>query len=120
MLLAGRIRIEDLDVLPDQISNFEHLSVLGCGAVPPNPAELLSKRTLPLILRELKKFYDVIIIDTPSATSYQSDIISIASVAGSALLVARRGHSKMEEAKTLMSTLSQANAKVVGAVLNQY
>jgi len=120
MLLAGRIKIEDLDVLPDQISNFQHLSVLGCGAVPPNPAELLSKRTFPLILRELKKFYDVIIIDTPSATSYQSDIISIASVAGSALLVARRGHSKMEETKNLISTLSQADAKVVGAVLNQY
>jgi Mrp family chromosome partitioning ATPase len=112
--------MEDLAVLPGQISNFQYLSVLGCGAVPPNPAELLSRNTFPLIMRELKKFYDVIIIDTPPAASYHSDIISIASVAGSALLVARRGSSKMEETQQLMSTLSKANAKVVGAVLNQY
>ncbi len=120
MLLAGRIKIEDLDALPDQISNFQNLSVLGCGAVPPNPAELLSRGTFSAILRELKKFYDVIIIDTPPATSYQSDIISIASVVDSALLVARRGYSRMEDTKNLVSTLSQADAKAVGAVLNQY
>lgn len=120
MLLAGRVKIEELDALPDQISNFQNLSVLGCGAVPPNPAELLGRNTFPSILHELRKFYDVIIIDTPSAASYQSDIISIASVAGSALLVARRGHSKMGEMKDLTSTLSQVNAKVVGAVLNQF
>jgi len=120
MLLAGRIKLEDLDALPDQISNFQYLSVLGCGAVPPNPAELLSNNTFFLILRELKKFYDVIIIDTPPAGSYHSDIISIASVAGSALLVARRGSSKMDETQDLLSTLSNADARVVGAVLNQY
>lgn len=119
MLLAGRVKIEDLAVLPGQISNFQYLSVLGCGAVPPNPAELLSRKTFSLILCELERFYDVIIIDTPPAASYHSDIISIASVAGSALLVARRGSSKMEETQNLMSTLSKANAKVVGAVLNQ-
>jgi tyrosine-protein kinase Etk/Wzc len=120
MLLAGRVRIEDLDVLPDQISNFQYLSVLGCGAVPPNPAELLSRNTFSLILRQLKGFYDVIIVDTPPAATYHSDIISIASVAGSALVVARCGSSRMEETRHLMALLSKANANAVGAVLNQY
>jgi receptor protein-tyrosine kinase len=119
MLLARRVRMGDLDYLPNQISSFQHLSVLGSGAVPPNPAELLGKSTFSLILRELKKFFDVIIIDTPSAT-YQADILSITSVAGSALLVARGGHTRMESTKHLLSVVSQARAKVVGAVLNQY
>jgi chain length determinant protein tyrosine kinase EpsG len=119
MLLAGRVRVEDLDVLPDQISNFQHLWVLGCGAVPPNPVELLSKGAFSFILRELKKYFDVIIIDTPPAT-YKADVVSIASIAGSALLVARRGQSKMEDTKNLTSVLTEASVKVVGAVLNQY
>ena len=119
MLLARRVSMGDLDYLPNQISSFQHLSVLGSGAVPPNPAELLGKSTFSLILRELKKFFDVIIIDTPSA-AYQADIISIASVAGSVLLVARGAHTRMDSAKHLMSSLAQAKAKVVGAVLNQY
>ena len=119
MLLAGRVRVEDLDVLPDQISNFQHLWVLGCGPVPPNPVELLSSGTFSFILKELKKYFDVIIIDTPSAT-YRADVVSIASVAGSALLVARGGQSKMEDTKNLTSVLTEARVKVVGAVLNQY
>jgi chain length determinant protein tyrosine kinase EpsG len=119
MLLAGRVRIEDLDALPDQISTFQNLSVLGCGAVPPNPAELLNRKTFSRIMRELKKYFDIIVLDTPPAT-YQADVISIASVAESSLLVTRSGHSKMESVKHLMSLLAQAECNVVGSVLNQY
>lgn len=119
MLLAGRIRMEDLDVLPDQLSNFQHLSILGCGAVPPNPAELLSNKAFPMIMRELKKYFDVIIIDSPPAI-YQADVAAIAAVAGSALLVARGGHSKMDGVKDLISVLTRAKAAVVGSVLNQF
>ena len=119
MLLAGRVRIEQLDMLPNRVSAFQYLSVLGCGAVPPNPSELLSNGRFPSILRELKKYFDVIIIDTPSG-AYKSDIISIASMAGSALLVARGGRSRIDKTKSLMSILSEAKAQVVGAVLNQY
>jgi len=119
MLLAGRVRIEDLDMLPENVSTFQNLSVLGCGAVPPNPAELLGNGRFPFILRELKKYFDVIIIDSPPAT-YKADVMSIASVAGSALLVTRSGYSRMEDTKSLVSTLEQIETKVVGAVLNQY
>lgn len=119
MLLAGRVKLEDLDVLPDQISTFQFLSVLGCGAVPPNPSELLSKNTFALILKELRKYYDVIIIDTPPA-EYQSEIISIAAVADSALLVARSGVTSLEKTNALTSLLKQADAEIIGAVLNQF
>ncbi|MFC1771783.1 polysaccharide biosynthesis tyrosine autokinase [Pseudomonadota bacterium] len=119
MLLAGRISIKDLSMLPDKIQSFQHLSVLACGAVPPNPSELLNNGRFHQILFALKKYFDVIIIDTPPAAC-RSDLISIASIAGSALLVARSGHSKIEDAKSLMSTLRRANVNIVGGVLNQY
>ncbi|HEB87782.1 MAG TPA: polysaccharide biosynthesis tyrosine autokinase [Gammaproteobacteria bacterium] len=119
MLLAGRVRMEDLDTLPDTVSTFQYLSVLGCGAVPPNPAEILGNGRFSSILRQLKKYFDVIIIDTPPAT-YKADVMSIASVAGSALLVARSGHSRTDDTKSLVSLLGQVETKVVGAVLNQY
>ncbi|HFD88147.1 MAG TPA: polysaccharide biosynthesis tyrosine autokinase [Gammaproteobacteria bacterium] len=119
MLLAGRVKLEQLDMMPDKVSNFQHLSVLGCGAVPPNPAELLGRGVFPLILREIRKYFDVVIIDTPPA-SYQSDILSIASAVDGALLVTRGGHSKLDDIKVLMSMLDKAGAPAVGAVLNQY
>jgi Mrp family chromosome partitioning ATPase len=119
MLLAGRVGLADLDILPNRVSAFQNLSVLGCGPVPPNPSELLSNGRLPSILRELKKYFDVIIIDAPPA-SYQADVVAIGSIAGSALLVARSGYSRMEDTRSLISILDQAQAKVVGAILNQY
>jgi len=119
MLLAGRVKMQDLDVLPDQVAGFQHLSVLGCGAVPPNPAELLGKGVLPLILGELQKYFDVIIIDTPPA-SYQADILSIASAAGSALLVTRSGRTRLEDSQALIAALEKVDATLVGAILNQY
>jgi len=119
MLLAGRVRMEDMDTLPDQVASFRHLSVLGCGAIPPNPGELLGHERLPLILRELRRYYDVIIMDTPPAT-YQADVRSIASVAGSAMLVTRSGRTKFENTKGLMEMLGEINATLVGAVLNQF
>jgi len=120
VLLAGRVSIEELNMLPDRIPMFRHLSVLGCGAVPPNPAELLSAGRFPQILHELKKYFGVIIIDTPAASSYQSDVLSIASLAKSILLISRSGHSKVGATKALMDMLRQGGSNVVGAVLNQY
>ena len=118
-MLTGRITAEDLESLPDSIPPFDHLSVLGCGSIPPNPAELLGRGTFRLMLNELDKYFDFIVIDTPPA-KYQSDVLSIASAAGNALLVAKRNHSKMAELKDLKSALVQADVKVVGSVLDQF
>ena len=118
-MLTGRITAEDLEGLPDSVPPFDHLSVLGCGAIPPNPGELLGKGTFPLILKELVKYFDVIIIDTPPG-KYQGDVVSIATAAGHALLVAKRNYSKLAYLKNLKSTLTEAGVKVVGSVLEQF
>jgi chain length determinant protein tyrosine kinase EpsG len=118
-MLTGRITAADLESLPDSIPPFDNLSVLGCGAIPPNPAELLGRGTFPLILRELIKYFDLIIIDTPPA-AYEGEVVSIASAAGNALLVARRNHSKLENLKTMKSTLTKSGVNVVGSVLDQF
>ena len=118
-LLTGRITAEDLEGLPDSVPPFDHLSVLGCGAIPPNPAELLGRGTFALMLKELVKYFDFIIIDTPPAR-YQGDVVSIASAAGNALLVAKRDQSRIAYLGNLKSTLTQAGVKLVGSVLNQF
>jgi receptor protein-tyrosine kinase len=118
-MLAGRITAEDLEGLPDSIHPFSHLSVLGCGAVPPNPSELLGRGTFPLVIKELVKYFDFIVIDTPLAT-YEGDVVSIAAAAGNALVVAKRNQSKMAHLENLKSTLTKAGVMVVGSVLNQF
>lgn len=118
-LLAGRIRMDELDMLPDRIAAFPYLSVLASGPVPPNPAELLGNDRFPTIVRNLEDFFDVVIIDCPAAL-YKSDIMSAVSVAGSALMITRRGYSSIADSKALMTVLRNTRTNVVGAVMNQF
>lgn len=118
-MLTGRIRKEDLKRVSNPIPYFRNLSVLGGGVVPPNSVELFSCNTFPLMLEELRKYFDVIIIDTPSA-KHHSDLLPIVSASGSALLVVKCHHSKLADTKDLESSLKDANVNVVGSVLNQF
>lgn len=118
-MLAGRVQREDLDRLPETVPFFTHLSVLGAGAAPPNPLELLAGARFAKILQELGLYYDVILIDTPAATK-QSDAQTIAACAGSALLVSRKDHTKSAHAKKLLQMLSAASVHIAGAVLNDF
>ena len=118
-MLTGRIRKKDLERVSNPIPSFRNLSVLGGGAVPPNSVELFSSGTFPLMLEELKKYFDVIIIDTPPA-KHHSDLLPIASTAGSALMVVRRHHSKLADTKGLESSLLDANVNMAGSILNEF
>jgi Mrp family chromosome partitioning ATPase len=58
---------ENLDEMLVQVPDYENLFVLACGPIPPNPAELLLGDRVDLLFAELKKRFDVIIIDTAPA-----------------------------------------------------
>lgn len=46
-------------------TEVENLDVIPCGAVPPNPAELLGSKHYSNLIETLEKMYDLIIVDTP-------------------------------------------------------
>ncbi|MFN8777202.1 MAG: GumC family protein [Flavobacteriales bacterium] len=46
-------------------SPLEHLDFITSGPIPPNPSELIMSEQMVAILNELRKRYDVIILDTP-------------------------------------------------------
>ncbi len=119
-MLSGRIKKQDLDLLPEVVPFFSRLSVLGAGAVPPNPVELLGGLRFRTILDELKQFFDVIIIDSPAANTYRADVQTLAVCAEHALMVIRRDHTRMAHAKALSSLLTNAGVNVLGSILNKF
>lgn len=46
-------------------SDIENLDYIAAGPVPPNPSELLLRKSFDEILNQLKEIYDIIILDTP-------------------------------------------------------
>jgi tyrosine-protein kinase Etk/Wzc len=48
-----------------QNTKYPNFDIITSGAIPPNPSDLLSSERFVHLLTELKKVYDVIVLDTP-------------------------------------------------------
>lgn len=49
-------------ILPSEVNN--NLDLLMAGPIPPNPGEIISRKSLPEVLDHLKEHYDYVLIDT--------------------------------------------------------
>jgi protein-tyrosine kinase len=101
------------------VSTRGKLTLLPAGAPPPNPQELLSSPALGALLEQVWPHYDVILLDTPPAKHY-ADAHSVAFVAGSALMLARKEHTRLEDLRGVTRELSDSGVRVVGSVLNAF
>lgn len=114
-LLAGRANTSAVCRIPA----FPNLSVLTAGAIPPNPAELLSRAVTPVKLEDLAGHHDVILIDT-SAARGSADAEIVAARTGAALLVLRQDHTQLAAAAAFQANLASAGAVLIGTVLNRF
>lgn len=86
--LVGKAKLEDLiKPVPDQ----ENLFVLGCGPIPPNPAELLLDPKVEQMFETLRANYDVVLVDT-APVGMVSDAMTLSKFADCTLYLVRQGH----------------------------
>lgn len=114
-LLANEISI-DAAKSPTLVPNLDFIS---SGRFPPNPSELLMRPSLPAILEDLNKTYDLIIIDSPPALAVTDPVVISRSV-GASIGVVRHMVTQIGEVEALVQTLASAGAKLNGAILNGY
>lgn len=99
-------------------THIPNLYTILSGTLPPNPAELLTMSRMDYLLEQLKKEFDAIILDTPSALSV-TDAQIIAAKSDGVLLVVEQGFVKREAAKKLKAYLMHVNARLLGVVFNK-
>jgi protein-tyrosine kinase len=107
---AGWEAVSEIKSLPD-------LWVLPAGALPPNPQELLARAGFAKLISALRASYEVILIDTPAASTC-ADAGTIAARAGAALMLACQDRSSLPRLAGLTENLRQFGVTIVGAVLN--
>lgn len=95
------------------------LYVLPSGSIPPNPAELLSSRTMDSFLKDVKKEYDMIIFDAPPLLSIV-DAQILSNKCDGTLLIVNAGVAEKEDVLKARATLTASKAKILGVVLNNY
>ncbi len=79
-----------------QPSGYPGLDILGCGALLPNPSELLGRAALDDLINELKVTYDDILIDSPPI-HLVTDSLVIGRVADACLYIVRQGYTHKSE-----------------------
>ncbi|HKS42819.1 MAG TPA: polysaccharide biosynthesis tyrosine autokinase [Blastocatellia bacterium] len=94
-----------------------NLSLLPCGPIPPNPAELLSSNKMKNMLALLSESYDHILIDSPPLLSVTDSVILSTMVDG-VILVVHGGKSTRIAARRARQELTSVGAKIFGVVLN--
>jgi capsular exopolysaccharide synthesis family protein len=98
-------------------TSIDRLSLLPCGAHAQTTPELLEPARLRGMLQELRRKYDVIILDTPPVL-VSADAATLSSSADGVILVVRAGQTERGAADLARQRIAAAGGRVLGAVLN--
>ena len=98
-------------------TEYENLSVLCSGSIPPNPAELLGSVLMSDFLDDISKDYDYIIIDTPPI-NVVSDALPLIRESDGVVLVVRQNRTTHPELQKALQSLEFIDAKILGFVVN--
>jgi len=112
-LLADSSAKPDAALLPCGTAG---LSLLSSGCVTHNPQELLASRRFRDVVEQLTARFDLVLFDT-TPTNCCTDAQRVATVAGHALIVARKHGSYVNDVMTLSRLLRADAVKLVGATL---
>jgi succinoglycan biosynthesis transport protein ExoP len=93
------------------------LSVLPCGAVPANPAELLTSPRFKEIIELLRGQYDFVLIDTPPLLAVTDPSVVAPRVDG-VLLTIRLSRQSVPQCVRAKEVLDALGARLLGVVVN--
>ena len=99
-------------------TSTDNLFLLPSGNLPPNPSELLSSERMSFLISNLKKRFDVLIIDSPPILP-ASDAILLAPHTDGVVLVVKSGLVNRELVERVVEQLQTTQANLLGIVLNQ-
>ena len=99
------------------LTEYENLSVICSGSIPPNPAEILGSEPMANFLDDVSNDFDYIIIDTPPI-NIVSDALPIIRESDGVVLVVRYNQSTHPEVEKAIAALEFIDAKILGFVVN--
>ena len=99
-------------------TNVKNLEVITRGVVPPNPSELLESKKMEMLLSEVKKHYDYVLIDGTPIEGI-SDSLILAKRADRVILVCAANETTIEDLQNSKRALEAIEINMPGVILNQ-
>ncbi|VAW48337.1 hypothetical protein MNBD_GAMMA03-2084 [hydrothermal vent metagenome] len=112
-VLCGGLSIDHLLHIP----GLDNLKVITCGQAVDNISELINSEAYDKLLKELKEYFDVVIVDC-SPVMAVPDAITLCDKVDGVVLVYKVGHTAKDVLNRAKLNLLKANANLLGIVLN--
>ena len=112
-LLSGNSKYDEIV----QKTSVDNLWFASAGPIPPNPAELIERKTMDEFLEKAKKQFDYIIIDTPPA-AVVTDALVLASRADITLFVIRQRYTTKATLNLVDEIYRNREIKNPGVIVN--
>ena len=113
-LLAGDKSIDEVVHKTD----IDNLTVMVCGAIPPNPSELLGSKKMDKLIKDLEEKYDRIIIDTAPVLAVTDSVVLSSKVDGTIVVIKAGDTNRNAVLKTKEILQSVHASNLIGVVLN--
>lgn len=116
-VLATGLDVEDAIV---KVPQWDNLSVITAGDIPPDPTRLLSSQKMYALMERLRssRKYDLIIYDTPPILGFADGRI-LSNRTDGVVLVVRIGKTDRSLLKQNIENIQMSNVPVLGVVANQ-
>jgi capsular exopolysaccharide synthesis family protein len=95
----------------------ENISIITSGSIPPNPAELLNSSRLKLLIDDMLKIFDFIILDSPPVQSV-TDSLTLSQLVDGTLLVTRAGKTTYDMMESGLKKMHEVHTHILGVIIN--
>ncbi len=114
-VVAGQLSLDQAV----QESSFDNVSFVPAGALPPNPAEMISSERMKELTRELSSRFDLVLFDSAPVLGL-ADAVILASEIEATLFIIEAGRNSVRGVQAALARLDQGGARIVGAVLTKF
>ncbi len=101
-----------------QQTEVEHLYLMDCGPIPPNPAEIMGSSKMHHLIEELREKFDYILIDTPPI-GLVSDALVLKEAVDGYILTVEIDRIKKEELAQIVEVIHNTGTFFLGTVVNK-
>lgn len=113
-VLIGRVALKDVA----QRFGDHRLMVIGSGATPPNPSELLGSEPMKAVLDDLRTRFDYVVIDAPPLLPV-TDAAVLGTRTDGTVLIAGADIVNRDQMLEAIEMLEAVNANILGVVVNR-
>ena len=99
-------------------TQYDNLSLIYAGAIPPNPVELLGSAKFEALIKDSREKYDFVIIDAAPLGAV-IDAAAIAAFCDGAIMVIAANEIRTRLAQDVKEQIEKSKCKVLGVVLNK-